>query len=165
MPPRAPDSLILQHALTQIRSIASNANLPSTCAKCQAALEVAKFVALAAPEQGPQLAVTLCNEFQFSATCESQFGPLALGGVITQVVANADVAGLDGQMLCQNFLDLCPLPPTSPLNLTDWFAKPKPNPLPAPKVPSGKLLKVLHVSDLHLDPRGHTYPDQSEMSY
>ena len=56
-------------------------------------------------------------------------------------------------MLCQNFLSLCPLPPVSPLNLTGWFTKPKPDPLPAAKKPSGKRLKVLHLSDLHLDPR------------
>lgn len=56
-------------------------------------------------------------------------------------------------MLCENFLSLCPLPPVSPLNLTGWFAKPKPNPLPAPKKPSGKRLKVLHLSDVHIDPR------------
>ncbi|EIN13842.1 Metallo-dependent phosphatase [Punctularia strigosozonata HHB-11173 SS5] len=153
LPPRASDSLILQHALEQIRSIASNANLESTCAKCQAGLEVAKFVALAAPEMGPELAVTLCDEFEFSNTCGNQFSVLALGSVITQVVANADVAGLDGQLLCQNFLGLCPLPPASPVNLTNWFAKPKPSPLPPPKKPSGKLLKVLHISDIHLDPR------------
>lgn len=55
-------------------------------------------------------------------------------------------------MLCQNFLNLCPLPPASPLNLTGWFAKPKPDPLPAAKKPSGKRLKVLHISDLHIDP-------------
>ena len=34
-----------------------------------------------------------------------------------------------------------------------WFAKPKPNPLPVLKQPSGERLKVLHVSDLHIDPR------------
>ena len=56
-------------------------------------------------------------------------------------------------MLCQNFLSLCPIPPVSPLNLTGWFAKPKPYPLPKPKKPSGKRLKVLHLSDIHLDPR------------
>ena len=57
-------------------------------------------------------------------------------------------------MLCQHFLSgLCPLPPVSPLNLTSWFAKPKPNPLPPPKKPSGKRLKVLHLSDVHIDPR------------
>jgi sphingomyelin phosphodiesterase len=57
-------------------------------------------------------------------------------------------------MICHNFLGgSCPLPGATPLNLTDWFAKPKPDPLPAPKKPSGKLLKVLHLSDFHLDPR------------
>lgn len=55
------------------------------------------------------------------------------------------------QLLCQNFLNLCPLPPTPPLDLTNWFATPKPNPLPAPKQPSGERLKVLHISDFHLD--------------
>ena len=60
------------------------------------------------------------------------------------------------QMLCQNFLSLCPLAPTTPLNLTSWFVKPKPNPLPSPKKPTGKRLKVLHASDLHIDPRMFT---------
>ncbi|KAF8553427.1 hypothetical protein OG21DRAFT_1523118 [Imleria badia] len=61
----------------------------------------------------------------------------------TQVVALGDMGGYDGQ--------LCPLPPTLPLNLTEWFAKPKPKPLPPPKQPSGERLKVLHVSDIHID--------------
>lgn len=55
-------------------------------------------------------------------------------------------------MLCQNFLGLCPLPPVSPLNLTGWFAKPKPT-NPTVRKPTGKRLKVLHLSDLHLDTR------------
>ncbi|KAI0715128.1 Metallo-dependent phosphatase-like protein [Earliella scabrosa] len=57
-------------------------------------------------------------------------------------------------MICSRFISgLCPLPPTTPLNLTGWFAKPKPNPLPHPKKASGRRLKVLHISDLHIDPR------------
>jgi hypothetical protein len=108
---------------------------------------------MASPASGPELAVQLCTHFNFNSACGTQFSRLALGSVITQVVANANAGGLDGQMLCQNFLGLCPLPPASPLNLTSWFAKPKPSPLPAPKKPSGKRLKVLHLSDLHLDPR------------
>jgi sphingomyelin phosphodiesterase len=40
-----------------------------------------------------------------------------------------------------------------PLNLTNWFSKPKPDPLPPPKKPSGQRLKVLHLSDFHIDPR------------
>lgn len=57
------------------------------------------------------------------------------------------------QLLCAQFLGLCSYPETLPLNITGWFAKPKPNPLPVPKQPSGERLKVLHVSDLHIDPR------------
>jgi sphingomyelin phosphodiesterase len=133
-------------------------------------LEIAKMLALAAPEQGPTLAIELCLFFNFSSTCNTTFSVLTLGAPITQVVANADVGSLDGQvfsemnvrslnsdsflcqMICQNFLGgLCPLPPTSPLDLKGWFAKPKPNPLPAPKKPSGERLKVVHLSDLHID--------------
>jgi sphingomyelin phosphodiesterase len=125
----------------------------NTCGACQAGLQVAKFVALANPALGPTLAVRACEQFNYSKTCGTSYGPRGLGPVITQVVANADVGGYDGQMLCQNFLGLCPLPPTSPLNLTGWFAKPKPNPLPAPKKPSGVRIPVLHLSDVHLDPR------------
>ena len=39
-----------------------------------------------------------CNYFKFSSTCGTQFSRLALGSVITQVVANADVGGVDGQV-------------------------------------------------------------------
>ncbi|KAJ3489575.1 hypothetical protein NLI96_g2003 [Meripilus lineatus] len=154
LPPKASNSLLLAHAIEQIISISTNPTFgTNTCSRCQAALEVAKFLAMAAPDQGPALAVAICFHFQPSSDCGTQFSQLGLGSVITQVVANADVGGYDGQMLCQNFLGLCPLPPTTPLNLTGWFAKPKPDPLPLPKQPSGKRLKVLHISDAHIDPR------------
>ncbi|KZW00602.1 hypothetical protein EXIGLDRAFT_721370 [Exidia glandulosa HHB12029] len=154
LPPVASKPALLSHAITQINSIAASTTFPDRCSKCIASLEVAKFLALAAPDLGPSLAVDLCEQFKFSSTCGNQFSKLALGSVITQVVANADVGGYDGQLLCQNFLGLCPLPPTSPLNLTTWFAKPKPSPLPVSKrKASGKRVKVLHLSDFHLDPR------------
>nr|GAT46312.1 SER THR protein phosphatase family protein [Mycena chlorophos] len=157
LPPTASASLLLEQAFNQIIAISTNANFNSSCAKCQAGLEIAKFLALAAPAQGPVLAVRLCEHFNFSSTCGNQYSGLALGSVITQVVANANVGGYDGQLLCNNFIDsLCPLPPATPLNLTSWFAKPKPNPLPAPKTPSGERLKVLHFSDVHVDPRYST---------
>ena len=53
---------------------------------------------MAAPEQGPDLAVAICNHFNFNSDCATQFGRLGLGSVVTQVVANADVGGLDGQV-------------------------------------------------------------------
>ncbi|KAJ6486083.1 sphingomyelin phosphodiesterase [Mycena vitilis] len=154
LPPVASSARLLEQAIAQIVAISTNPMFgTNTCARCQAGLEVAKFLALAAPEQGPELAVQLCFHFKFSSTCGTTYSRLALGSVITQVVANANVGGYDGQLLCQNFLNLCPLPPASPLNLTSWFIKPKPSPLPAAKKPSGKRLKVLHLSDFHLDPR------------
>ncbi|KIM88956.1 hypothetical protein PILCRDRAFT_813955 [Piloderma croceum F 1598] len=155
LPPTASSSRLLQQAVNQIKAIATNPEFGNnSCSKCIAGLEIAKMLALAAPEQGPTLAIELCLAFNFSSTCETTFSVLTLGAPITQVVANADVGSLDGQMICQSFLGgLCPLPPTSPLDLKGWFAKPKPNPLPAPKKPSGERLKVLHISDLHIDSR------------
>ncbi|KAG9222435.1 hypothetical protein CCMSSC00406_0002770 [Pleurotus cornucopiae] len=157
LPPTASPSRLVENAFAQILSIAANPVFgDNRCARCIAGFEAAKFLALAAPKQGPALAVRLCDHFKFSSTCSTTFGPLGTGGVITQVVANADVGGLDGQYLCQNFLNLCPLPAPPPLNLTAWFKKPKPNPLPPPKKSSGKRLKVLHLSDMHLDARYST---------
>ena len=53
--------------MTQIVSIATNPIFgDDTCSKCIAGLEVAKFVALAAPSQLPNLAVQLCQIDQFA---------------------------------------------------------------------------------------------------
>ncbi|KAI8981242.1 sphingomyelin phosphodiesterase [Trametes punicea] len=155
LPPKASDGQLAEAAFAQVLSIASNPTFGSNdCARCQAALEVGKFLAMAAPEQGPAFAVRVCEHFNFNADCATQFGIFQLGSVVTQVIANADVGGLDGQNICSHFLSgLCPAPSATPLNLTNWFAKPKPNPLPRPRKPSGKRLKVLHLSDMHLDPR------------
>ncbi|KAH7923902.1 Metallo-dependent phosphatase [Leucogyrophana mollusca] len=154
LPPKASSSRLLEQAIAQIQSIATNPIFgDNTCARCQASLEVAKFIALAAPEEGPELAIQLCELFEYSSTCATTYSRLVIGAALTQVASFADVGGYDGQLLCYQFLGLCPLPPTSPLNLTNWFAKPKPNPLPPPKQPSGQRLKVLHISDFHIDPR------------
>ncbi|KAI0304073.1 sphingomyelin phosphodiesterase [Russula brevipes] len=138
LPPRASGEALLQAAKTQAQwLLASPAFTNKSCPLCTATLQVAKFLSLAAPEQGPPF---------FVAT--------TMGPVLTQVLANADVVGYDGQLICQNFFSAaCPLPPTPPLSLTGWFAKPKPTPLRPPRKPSGKRLKVLHLSDFHIDPR------------
>ncbi|KAF8434337.1 sphingomyelin phosphodiesterase [Boletus edulis BED1] len=151
--PQEPSQL-LQQALSQIKSIANNPALyGDTCAQCQASLSIGKMLVLAAPEQGPLLAEAVCVYFNFSTTCYDEYSRLALGSVFSQVVALGDMGGYDGQLLCAAQLNLCPMPPTLPLDLTSWFAKPKPNPLPPPKQPSGERLKVFHVSDIHIDPR------------
>lgn len=72
--------------------------LNDACGACQAVLGIAKFVALAAPQEGPAVVVEICNAFKLSSSCSTSFGPLALGSVVTQVLANADVSGYDGQV-------------------------------------------------------------------
>jgi sphingomyelin phosphodiesterase len=99
LPPKASSQKLLNQALIQVQSLAENPVFGNdTCARCQAGLEIAKFLALAAPEQGPTLAVELCKRFNFSASCENTYSRTNLGSVITQVVANADVGGYDGQV-------------------------------------------------------------------
>ena len=98
MPPKAASRKILESAFQQILSIANNSNFGTNCAKCQAGLQAGKFLALAAPELGPELAVRVCEQFNFNSDCGTQYGIFSLGSVVTQVVAAADVGGLDGQV-------------------------------------------------------------------
>lgn len=99
LPPTASSSQLLEQAVTQIISISTNPVFgDDTCTRCQASLEVAKFLALAAPEQGPNLAVRLCEYFDYTSDCETEYGIYTLGSPITQVIAYADVGGYDGQV-------------------------------------------------------------------
>lgn len=99
LPPVASPSRLHAQAFAQIQSIAVNPIFgDNKCARCQASLEVAKFLALAAPEEGPALAVELCEAFDFTTSCSATYNILGLGSVITQVIANADVGGYDGQV-------------------------------------------------------------------
>ncbi|KAH9962705.1 Metallo-dependent phosphatase [Lactifluus volemus] len=155
LPSPVSSDTLLQSAIQQVKHLFNYSPLKDdTCALCITSLEIAKFISLAAPEQGPAFSIFLCEQFKLSSTCNTTYGPTTLGSVITQVLAYADVGGYDGQLICEKLVsNSCTLPPTPPLNLTGWFAKPKPNPLPPPKTPSGKRLKVLHLSDFHIDPR------------
>ncbi|KAG0703316.1 sphingomyelin phosphodiesterase [Suillus ampliporus] len=150
LPMTATPSQLMEEALAQIKAIVTNP-IFDTCAQCQASLAVGKMLVLGAPEQGPLLAEAVCQFFN-STACYDEFSRLALGSTFSQVLSFLNAGGYDGQNLCA-YLSLCPMPPTAPLNTTGWFAKPKPNPLPPPKQPSGQRLKVLHISDTHIDPR------------
>jgi sphingomyelin phosphodiesterase len=99
LPPTASSARLFDQALAQIKAIIANPIFGiNTCAQCHALLEVFKFISLAAPEQGPDLLVAHCNLTNLSPTCEATFGRRNLGAVITQVLANADVGGYDGQV-------------------------------------------------------------------
>ena len=90
---------LLEQALAQVKSISTNPVFGTNqCARCQASLEVAKFLALSAPDQGSNFTVALCEYFNHSSTCEASYGSLTLGPILTQVMSFADVGGYDGQV-------------------------------------------------------------------
>ncbi len=99
LPSRAPDEALLQNALSQMKWLFSNpATADNSCTLCIASLQIAKFLSLAAPEQTPPFFVSLCQQFKLSSSCNNTFGATALGSVLTQVVANVNVLGYDGQV-------------------------------------------------------------------
>ncbi|KAJ6467127.1 Metallo-dependent phosphatase-like protein [Mycena vulgaris] len=157
-PPPASADAIAAAAVRQIQLITSPSSPSSPfindpCAACQAALLPAKIAFLAAPSEGASISIALCEALGLQGSteaCEVGFGQFGLADVLTQVISNADA-------ICFEFANgACPRPPTTPSNLTGWFAKTKPDPLPAPRTPSGERLKVLHLSDFHIDPRFKT---------
>lgn len=139
--------------------IAGNSSLvsgsSSNCTKCQAALEVGQQLARINPADVPVLLTNLCTTYAFSsaATCKLNYMPQYLGATITQVLAYANTSGLDGRYICFNWISgYCPEPATHALNTTAFFDTPKPANVSVPPA-SGQRIKVLHLSDFHLDPR------------
>ncbi|PSS02476.1 Metallo-dependent phosphatase-like protein [Coniella lustricola] len=146
---------VISASTAQILEIidANNTGLTDSCSKCIAALSVGQLVAKLAPSYLPDAMVQLCQTIGFStnATCQTTYEASAFGAVWTQVLANADVEGLDGRYICASLsTSLCSAPPVVPVKAI--FPKEKPADVSVP-VRSGKTVKVLHLSDMHLDPR------------
>jgi hypothetical protein len=151
--PAAAQSLIAS-VVANVSKIVSDTTL-SNCTKCHNALTAAKPAALLAPSLVPEAMVSFCKASKFfsNATCEENFEASTFGAVWTQILFFANVSGLDGQYICNSISStFCPRPTTSPLNITGLFPKPKPA---KPKTwhSSGNRVKVLHMSDFHIDPR------------
>lgn len=103
----------------------------------------------------PAALISVCKASKLfsNATCEGNYEATNFGAIWTQILALADVKGQDGRYIF-NILSstFCPRPLTSPLDMTGLFPKPKPTNVIVPKA-SGERVKVLHMSDFHLDPR------------
>ena len=145
-------SAIVSNAITQFGAIlATNA---TNCTKCVQALQVGQYVAQRVPTMVPDLLVQLCISYKFGSnvSCHETYDAENFGAVYTQVLALANVTGLDGQYIC-NFVssNYCPRPFTLPSNTSAYFG-PKPANMTVPK-PSGNRVKVMHMSDFHIDPR------------
>ena len=132
-----------------------------SCGKCISALTVAKQAALLAPESVPDFMIELCQRYEFKTDerCEESFQASTFGQIWTQVLYFADVAGLDGHYICNALSStFCPRPEVSPLDTTKLFTKPKPK-NPKKHEPSGKRVKVLHLSDFHRKSAIPSHPD------
>ncbi|KAK0303477.1 hypothetical protein LTR01_008032 [Friedmanniomyces endolithicus] len=151
----AAQQAVIKSILAEVSEIINGSSIQGNCSKCIAALSVAKSAAQLAPSLVPAAMVALCTSsgFHSASTCAEDFEASTFGAIWTQVLGLADVAGLDGQYICSSLsTSFCPAPGVSPLNMTGLFPKPKPANAKKPKA-SGKLVKVLHMSDFHLDPR------------
>ncbi|CAG8956934.1 hypothetical protein HYFRA_00011984 [Hymenoscyphus fraxineus] len=152
----ATSETIIQAAIAEIKDIISeNGGLSGNCSKCIAALSVGKVVAQLAPTYIPDAMVSLCQSTGWGTTksCQTSYNATNFGAIWTQILALADVNGLDGRYICSSLSStFCPAPALTPLNTTGLFPKPKPLDLYVPE-PSGERVKVIHLSDFHLDPR------------
>lgn len=147
---------LIGYALLKIQDIMSESSeISDSCSKCMAGLSVGKYLAQRIPTFVPDVLVSLCQSMQFAsdAVCQAKYAASRYGATWTQVLALADVTGLDGKYICATLSrNWCDLPSANPLNTTGLFPKPKPTTLTKHQ-PSGKRVKVLHLSDFHLDPR------------
>lgn len=143
-------------AIAQIIEIVAGAGgISGNCSKCVAALNIGKVVAQVVPERVPDAMVALCRAtgFASNSSCKNTYTAGSFGAIWTQILALADVSGEDGLYICNSLSNnFCKAPFTRPTNITGLFPKPKPANATAPKA-SGKRVKVLHISDFHLDPR------------
>ncbi|ERT01737.1 hypothetical protein HMPREF1624_00031 [Sporothrix schenckii ATCC 58251] len=148
-------SAVIRAATAEIKDILSaNRSFPNNCSRCVAALAVGQMAARLAPSALPAAMVALCEATGFASneTCATNYAPGTFGAAWTQILAAADVTGLDGQYICASLsTQFCPSPGVQSVKAVF----PKPRPPHAKTVParSGQRVKVLHISDLHLDPR------------
>jgi hypothetical protein len=128
---------LVKIALAEIKSIISDqGGLSGNCSKCIAALSVGKLVAQTAPSYVPDALISLCQStgFASNASCKANYAAGSYGAIWTQILAFADVTGLDGRYICNSLSStFCSAPTTTPLNTTSLFPKPKPVNAVAPK--------------------------------
>lgn len=149
-------SSIVSTAIAEILNIisANNTGLTDSCSRCVAALSVGQLVAKLAPSYVPDALVAFCQATGFSSnsTCQNTYEATSFGAVWTQVLAKADVAGLDGRYICASLSkSFCSAPTVIPVKATFPKKKPADTSLPAR---SGTRAKVFHLSDMHLGKNG-----------
>jgi sphingomyelin phosphodiesterase len=141
-------------AQEQIDGIIASTAFEGNCSKCIASLEVVKFLALSQPAQVPALLQNICKKYKFTdnTTCELRYSSSVLGIYLAQIAARLSVSTDDMQTVCALQFGFCPVPKAVAIDENKWF-KPKPASANIAPVDSGKTIRVVHLSDVHLDSR------------
>ncbi|EST07886.1 Phosphoesterase domain protein [Kalmanozyma brasiliensis GHG001] len=145
------------------------ASSSSNCTKCTDALKTAQKLAQQSPQDVPALLIELCTKYKFksASTCAKQYAPQVLGSVYAQVLsyANFSSGSTDAQYMCNvvvgSSFSNCSLPKPRLLDeayLDDWFHGKRTPPSSynlnvGEPTANGGNLRVLHMSDIHVDPR------------
>jgi hypothetical protein len=86
----------------------------SNCTICKTALAAAKPAALTIPVLVPDRIVSLYKQYKLhsNAACEEDFTATTFGAIWTQILAFADMQGLDGDYICNSIGSFCKAPRT-----------------------------------------------------
>lgn len=142
----------------------------ANCTKCTDALKVAQKLAQQSPKEIPGMLVEMCKKYSYksASTCENTYAPQVLGSVYAQILSYADFTSedsTDAQYICNivvgSSTSSCSLPKPRHLDedfLDTWFRGSRTPPASYDRnvgepTKNGQDLRVLHMSDIHVDPR------------
>jgi hypothetical protein len=150
-PPSNPDQVV-KDAIDNITAVWEGSG--TECARCKMGLQASKRLAQVLPEKAPVAIAAFCETTGMGShdSCAGVYSANGMGATWTQVLVYADVTGQDGDYICKHLGHFCPEPPPNKLDAAALFPKPKPANATA-SAASGQRVKVLHHSDIHLDPR------------
>ncbi|SYW80601.1 related to acid sphingomyelinase [Ustilago bromivora] len=152
----------------ELSDIFSSTN--ANCTKCTDALKVAQKLTKQSPKEVPGMLIEMCKKYSYksSSACEKTYAPQVLGSVYAQVLSYADFSSpnsTDAQYICNivvgSSTSNCTLPKPRHLDesfLDNWFGSKRTPPASYNRnvgepTENGKDLRVLHMSDIHVDPR------------
>lgn len=89
---------VVANVLSDVAKIATSKNYSNSCEQCLAGLSAAKPAAQLAPKMVPGALVKFCvsSGYDDEEGCKEDFEATTFGAIWTQILAFADVSGLDG---------------------------------------------------------------------
>ncbi|KEF63296.1 uncharacterized protein A1O9_01273 [Exophiala aquamarina CBS 119918] len=150
-----PTKAFYQSIDTAVLVINGSAGIGGNCSRCVSVITAAQTVARLAPGNFSDALIRLCQAVKFKpdADCEQDYATdKPEPAMWAQVLQGADVLGNDGKFICNSMFGQSWCEKPKPQQGTLNFDTDKPPNATAPRS-NGQRVKVLHISDIHLDPR------------